>query len=107
MPPVANKLYSVLLAEDDPDDQKIVADALAAAMPQARLTIVKNGKEAVQYLQNADSLPDVFITDIQMPIMTGFEAIAHHLSSFDASEVRLRQDGIVVEQVNNAPFRCL
>lgn len=68
--------YSILLAEDDPDDQKIIRDALAAAIPDARLTIVENGKEAVSYLECAYRLPDLFITDIQMPLMTGLEALA-------------------------------
>ncbi|HWU43345.1 MAG TPA: response regulator [Bdellovibrio sp.] len=70
------KRYRILLAEDDPDDQKIVTDALAAAIPNAHLTMVENGKEAINYLKNAESLPDIFITDIQMPQMTGLECLA-------------------------------
>jgi CheY-like chemotaxis protein len=76
MAQVEGKLYSILLAEDDPDDQKIVLDAIEKAIPQAQVTVVDNGKEALQYLQASEALPDVLITDIQMPIMTGFEAIA-------------------------------
>lgn len=70
------KLYNILLAEDDPDDQKIARDALAAAIPKAVVAVVENGKEAIRYLENADKLPDLFITDIQMPMMTGLEALA-------------------------------
>lgn len=71
-----DRYFSILLAEDDPDDQMIVRDALANVIPNASLAVVENGKEALQYLESTKIKPNIFITDIQMPLMTGLEVLA-------------------------------
>jgi CheY-like chemotaxis protein len=71
----SEKLYCILLAEDDLDDQKIASDAFAKAIPNAQLFIVNSGVEALEYLHNSASHPDVFITDIMMPQLTGLEVL--------------------------------
>lgn len=70
-----SKFHSILLAEDDPDDQRIASEAMAKALPNAQLFIVNNGNEVLEYLRGAETLPHVFITDIQMPELTGLEVL--------------------------------
>ncbi|MFT6905124.1 MAG: PAS domain S-box-containing protein [Oleiphilaceae bacterium] len=60
----------VLYAEDGPDNQRLVK--LLLEKTGAKLTIVDNGKKAVEALENTDF--DLILMDVQMPIMNGIEA---------------------------------
>jgi CheY-like chemotaxis protein len=71
----------VLLAEDGPDNQRLISHFLRRA--GANVTIVENGSEAVSALTRdrtldgdlLEELPfDVLLTDIQMPVLDGYEA---------------------------------
>jgi len=85
----ADKVYRILLADDDPDDQLIAAEAIAEVVPNVSLTIVQNGKEALSHLAEAYPLPDVFITDLQMPQMNGFEALSEIRQSTDFRDLHV------------------
>lgn len=61
----------ILLAEDAPDLQFLISSYLTAA--GAEVATVNNGKEALEKL--ADSDMDVVLMDLQMPVMSGFEAL--------------------------------
>lgn len=67
-------MIKIILAED----QALVSGALAALLKLEGdievLGLAKNGKEALELCQRL--LPDVLITDIEMPIMTGLELAA-------------------------------
>ncbi|PTS88238.1 MULTISPECIES: ATP-binding protein [unclassified Caulobacter] len=69
--PVPEAALKVLLAEDNPTNQKVVQLILAGV--DADLTIVENGAEAVQACE-ASSF-DVVLMDLQMPVMDGLAAI--------------------------------
>lgn len=67
-------MCSVLIVEDE----KIERDSLYEILNERfkgmlRLYTAKNGREALDYYQRV--LPDVVLTDIDMPIMNGLEAI--------------------------------
>ncbi len=73
----------VLLAEDGPDNRRLITFHLTKA--GARVTCVENGRLAIQTLTTdgtpsgplADPPPfDLFITDMQMPVMDGYAATA-------------------------------
>ncbi len=60
----------ILVAEDSPDNQRILSAILRKA--GASVTLVENGREAVEI---ADREPfDLIVMDIQMPILDGYEA---------------------------------
>lgn len=54
----------------------IASGTLSKAFPNSKITIVNNGNEALEYLKEAVPLPNVLITDIQMPEKTGLELLA-------------------------------
>ncbi|XZE51349.1 PAS domain S-box protein [Planctomycetaceae bacterium SH139] len=67
----------VLVAEDGPDNQRLLAVLLKKT--QAQVTIVENGQQAVEALSEGQSLLnplpfDVVLMDMQMPVMDGYSA---------------------------------
>lgn len=59
----------VLLVDDDEDVRDIVAGLLADE--GYRVTVAKNGKEALSLLERAACLPAVILLDQTMPVMDG------------------------------------
>lgn len=67
-----NDKISVLYVEDDHDIQKEFVDILELFVD--KVYIASNGQEGLAQYQK--EIPDIIITDIQMPIMTGLEMIS-------------------------------
>ncbi|MCB1194638.1 response regulator [bacterium] len=64
------KGLTVLVAEDNPTNQKLIE--LVLANFGCVVTMVSNGLEACEMLQ--DNTYDVVLMDVQMPLMSGYEA---------------------------------
>ncbi len=82
--PVAHGPYKVLMAEDHKMNQYIAKKTLEKEYEgiQIELTVVENGKEAVELLEKEKF--DLVLMDLQMPVMDGYEAteyIRTHLFS--------------------------
>jgi CheY-like chemotaxis protein len=60
----------ILVAEDERDIRELIKFTLEAAGHQ--ITAVSNGVDAVE--QAEELLPDLVMTDVRMPRMTGYEA---------------------------------
>lgn len=79
-----NKLITILIAEDDPDDRALAEDAFLESRIPNRLEFVRDGVEVLQYLRCegkfADKLlypePGLVLMDLNMPRMDGREALA-------------------------------
>lgn len=82
----ATQAPSVLLVDDNPDDRDILSALLEATLPQARVTVLDNGFDALVAMGRA--MPDLLITDIVMPHMNGLEML-RHLSTQAAMRPRL------------------
>ena len=77
LPPQPLRGLRLLLAEDGPDNQRLIAFLLRKA--GADVIIVENGQEAVDIATAAASEHrpfDVVLMDMQMPVMDGYEATA-------------------------------
>jgi CheY-like chemotaxis protein len=79
----APKILNVLLAEDDPNDLKLVTLALARQSVPARFFTVNDGEEVLSYLKgegtfadrSAFPVPDLLVLDLKMPRLDGFEVV--------------------------------
>ena len=69
----------ILIVDDDPLLNQINQKVLATSGLVSELHIVKNGKEALEYLntrlEKSYPLPDIIILDLHMPLMDGFQFI--------------------------------
>ena len=70
----ARQPLRVLLAEDSPENQAVAARFLEKL--GHRVTVVANGKEALDVLQRSTLPFDLAVIDVQMPEMNGFEVTA-------------------------------
>ncbi|WP_051907866.1 PAS domain S-box protein [Flavimarina sp. Hel_I_48] len=64
--------FSILVAEDNPVNKHLTRTILKKLMPKVQLIEVDNGEEAV--LAFKEQKIDLIFMDIQMPILSGFEA---------------------------------
>jgi CheY-like chemotaxis protein len=70
-----NKLH-IIIAEDDADDGEIIVDSFSQHASFATVSLVRNGKELLDFLKNKDhSHPDLILTDINMPVLNGLDAL--------------------------------
>lgn len=68
----------VLYADDDPDDLELVRDAFARYSNNVEVITVKDGIQALRFLQsltNSDPVPCLIILDINMPMLNGKEVL--------------------------------
>lgn len=67
----AGRVIKVLVAEDNEDNQLLIE--LLLKKRNADVTIVGNGKEALEQLEQAPF--DLVLMDLEMPVMGGFDAV--------------------------------
>ncbi|MDH5475914.1 MAG: response regulator [Cyclobacteriaceae bacterium] len=71
---------SILLVEDDTLDAMTVKRALNDINVKNELVHVKNGEQAIEYLEsNTNNLPCIILLDLNMPIMNGREFLKERL----------------------------
>ena len=70
----ADKKYSILIVDDD----KFLIDMYSVKFVEKGFTVetAMNGPEALQKMDGGLT-PDIFLVDIVMPVMDGFELIQH------------------------------
>lgn len=69
------KKYFVALIDDDPDDCEILGTALRENYTDLSLVSFDNGKDFLEFLNLTDVLPDLIVTDVYMPGMSGIELV--------------------------------
>ncbi len=68
---------NIFLADDDLDDCLIFKDALEELKLSFNLTMVHNGEQLMQLLnQKKDQLPDMLFLDLNMPRKSGFQCLS-------------------------------
>lgn len=78
-----NNKFNILLAEDEPSSQLLFERFMSIAGHS--VTIANNGLEAVNYLKNNSY--DLCIFDMQMPVMSGLEAVATYKQQHPESKL--------------------
>ncbi len=76
---------TLLVAEDDVNDQLFIQRAWKKISPDAHLQLVENGLEAIAYLDGIGKysdrqkfeFPTMILTDLKMPFADGFEVIKY------------------------------
>ncbi len=64
---------NILFIEDDNIELMKLRRTIAKLKLKHDVTEAKNGEEALQKLDSADSLPDIILLDLNMPRMSGIE----------------------------------
>ena len=72
----------IIIAEDDIDDADIISYTFNKNPDFAKVSLVANGEELLNFLEDASNeIPDIILTDINMPILDGIEALQQILSN--------------------------
>ncbi|MEP6923125.1 MAG: response regulator [Pyrinomonadaceae bacterium] len=75
-PPVlqtANAVLTVMIVDDSPSVRRVMSNFITKAGLTA--IIAKDGLEAVEILQQSRELPDIILSDVEMPRMDGYELL--------------------------------
>ncbi len=83
---------SVMIVEDDPEITKLLVNTFA---PDFKIYTAGNGKEALKKMEKI--LPDVVLTDIDMPGMDGHALIRHIQENPELKHIRI----VVLTAINN------
>jgi two-component system response regulator len=66
---------TILLVEDNPDDERLAVRALRRAKITDEILIARNGEEALTTLFNANCLPIVMLLDLKLPKIDGLDVL--------------------------------
>lgn len=79
--PKSYKLH-IIIAEDDIDDADIICHSFNKNPDFVKVSLVANGEELLNFLADtSNQIPDVILTDINMPILDGIEALQQILNN--------------------------
>lgn len=68
---------SILLVEDNPDDEALTIRALKQNNIMNEMVVARDGVEALEYLDNCEpgALPEVILLDLKLPRIDGLEVL--------------------------------
>jgi len=68
--------YHFVIIEDDRDDIELISEALSALHPAARILVIRDGKEALDFFRDmTHSRIDCMLMDYNMPCHNGAEVL--------------------------------
>lgn len=72
--PVVSDRITAMIVDDSPSVRRVMSNFLSKA--GLMVTVAKDGLEALELIQVAEELPDIILTDVEMPRMDGYELLA-------------------------------
>ncbi len=72
--PIIRMQTSVMIVDDSPSVRRVMSNLLSKSGLQCY--VAKDGLEALETLQLLQDLPDIVLTDVEMPRMDGYELLA-------------------------------
>lgn len=85
---MSQKKLHIIIAEDDNDDADVICETFSNNPSFSKVSLVANGEELLNYLKDTtNETPDVILTDINMPIRNGIEALQEILSHHDLKNI--------------------
>lgn len=66
---------SILLVEDDPNDEELILRTLRTRGLQNKIFVAHNGREALDYLFDSERPPRLILLDLKLPKMGGLEVL--------------------------------
>ena len=67
---------SILLVDDDEDDQLLFIDAIGEIDKSIQCRVANDGLEAILSLETKSPTPDLIFLDLNMPKMNGYQCLA-------------------------------
>ena len=67
--------FDVLLVDDNLGDVRLTKEAIRDACPSVRLTVTRDGMEAMAFLGHDAVHPDLILLDLNLPRVTGLEVL--------------------------------
>jgi CheY-like chemotaxis protein len=80
----------IVIDEDDIDDADVITETFTNNPNFSKVSLVANGEELLNYLKNdSNENPDVILTDINMPIIDGIEALQEIFSNDELKNISI------------------
>lgn len=70
-----NEILKILLVDDDADDRLFFKEAMEEINIDTMVSIVNDGDQMMDYLNQCEHLPDIIFLDINMPVKNGLECL--------------------------------
>lgn len=90
--PNARRPMEILLVEDSLSDARVTLESLKPVRPQHRLTLVRDGAEALEFLYQEGRFvrtprPDLILLDLGLPKVDGREVLSQIKADFDLNAI--------------------
>lgn len=83
------KRINIAVVEDDLDDQDFLCHALEESDKDISVSRFNNGNDFLNFLKAAELYPAMVITDIRMPMATGWDVISYLKSDTKTSNIAI------------------
>jgi len=80
-----NPTKSIMLIDDDPDDQLLFRDAVHTVRPDLQCELASSCLEAIKQLEVFS--PDLIFMDLNMPVMNGFDCLVYLKNKSDLRDI--------------------
>ena len=72
---MTHPITSILLTDDDPDDQLLFETALETVGRSVVFLVANDGIDALEQLRSAQTFPNIIFLDVNMPRMNGIDCL--------------------------------